>query len=65
MVKRKHASQEEIFAAYDWWNEASVLKQITGDRCDYIAACVDKVFGRGAVAQQEILEVGSGQIVRA
>jgi 2-polyprenyl-6-hydroxyphenyl methylase / 3-demethylubiquinone-9 3-methyltransferase len=60
MVRRKHSSQEEIFAAYDWWSEASVLKQITGDRCDYIAACVDKVFGRGAVAQQDILEVGSG-----
>ena len=60
MVRRKHSSQEEIFATYDWWNEASVLKQITGDRCDYIATCVDKVFGHGAVAQQDMLEVGSG-----
>ncbi len=59
MVKRKR-SQEEIFASYDWWNEASVLKQITSNRCDYIVACVDKVFGRGAVTQQDMLEVGSG-----
>ncbi len=59
MDRRKH-SQEEIFASYDWWNERAVLTQITGDRCDYIEACINTVFGAGALAQQEILEVGSG-----
>jgi 2-polyprenyl-6-hydroxyphenyl methylase/3-demethylubiquinone-9 3-methyltransferase len=59
MVKREH-SQAEIFAAYDWWNEGAVLTQITGYRCDYIEACFNRVFGAGALAQQEILEVGSG-----
>jgi 2-polyprenyl-6-hydroxyphenyl methylase / 3-demethylubiquinone-9 3-methyltransferase len=59
MVKRKH-SQEEIFAAYNWWNEEAVLTQITADRCDYVEVCLNRVFGAGALAQQEILEVGSG-----
>jgi 2-polyprenyl-6-hydroxyphenyl methylase / 3-demethylubiquinone-9 3-methyltransferase len=59
MMKGKYL-QEEVFATYDWWNERAVLTQITANRCDYIEACVDGVFGAGALAQQEILEVGSG-----
>jgi len=59
MFRRKR-SQEEIFADFGWWNKGCFLGQITGDRCDYIQACVEKVFGPNALAQQEILEVGSG-----
>src|SRR2546426_7094818 len=33
---------------------------MTPARCDYIEACVDRVFGTGSLAQQEILEVGCG-----
>jgi 2-polyprenyl-6-hydroxyphenyl methylase/3-demethylubiquinone-9 3-methyltransferase len=59
MFKRKH-SQQDIFASFHWWNKGCFLGQITGDRCDYIESCVTKVFGVGALAQQEILEVGCG-----
>ena len=53
-------AQEEIFASYDWWNKGCFLGQMTGDRCDYIEASIAKVFGKGALAQQDILEIGCG-----
>ena len=59
MFKRKR-SQQDIFASFHWWNKGCFLGQITDDRCDYIESCVTKVFGVGALAQQEILEVGCG-----
>src|SRR5256885_2077024 len=59
IVKRKRP-QEEIFASYSWWDKGCFLGQMTGDRCDYIEACIARVFGQGAIAQQEILEIGSG-----
>src|SRR2546423_15578416 len=59
IVKRKRP-QEEIFASYSWWDKGCFLGQMTGDRCDYIEACIERVFGQGAIAQQEILEIGSG-----
>ena len=59
MVKRKR-SQEEIFSSYDWWDKGCFLNQMTGDRCDYIESCITRVFGEHALAQQEILEIGSG-----
>ena len=57
--KRKRA-QEEIFASYGWWDKGCFLGQMTGDRCDYIEASIAKVFGKGALAQQDILEIGCG-----
>ncbi len=59
LLKRKRA-QEEIFTAFDWWDKSCFLYQMSGDRCDYIESCITRVFGKGALAQQEILEVGSG-----
>jgi len=59
MFKRKR-SQEEIFSSYSWWDKGCFLKQMTGDRCDYIESCITRVFGEHALAQQEILEIGSG-----
>lgn len=59
MFRRKR-SQDEIFANFGWWDKGCFLGQMTGDRCDYIQACVEKVFGPHALGQQEILEVGSG-----
>lgn len=59
MVTRKR-SQDEIFADFGWWDKGCFLGQMTGDRCDYIQACIEKVFGPNAIGQQEILEVGSG-----
>ena len=59
LLKRKRA-QEEIFSAFDWWDKSCFLYQMTGDRCDYIESCITRVFGEGALAQQEILEIGSG-----
>src|SRR5260370_11519587 len=59
MFKRKRP-QEEIFANFDWWDKNCFLYQMTGDRCDYIESCINRVFGKGALAQQEILEVGCG-----
>jgi len=59
IVKRKRP-QEEIFASYSWWDKGCFLGQMTGERCDYIEACITRVFGQGAIAQQEILEIGSG-----
>lgn len=59
MFKRKRP-QAEIFSSFDWWDKSCFLYQMTGDRCDYIESCVTRVYGSGALAQQEILEVGSG-----
>lgn len=59
MFKRKR-TQEEIFATFGWWDKDCLLCQITGDRCDYIASCVNRVFGAGALQQRRILEVGCG-----
>lgn len=52
--------QNEIFSSYDWYSKNNMLYHITADRCDYIESRVDWVFGRGALRQQEILEVGCG-----
>lgn len=61
MLKRsRKASQEEIFASYDWWDKGCMLYQITGERVDYIESVVNRVFGAGALRQQEILEIGCG-----
>lgn len=59
MFKRKR-TQEEIFANFSWWDKGCFLRQMTGDRCDYIESCINRVFGKNALAQQEILEVGCG-----
>ena len=59
MFRRKRP-QAEIFDNFWWWDKGCFLYQMTNDRCDYIESCVTRVFGRGALAQQEILEVGSG-----
>lgn len=59
MFKRKR-SQREIFASFDWWNEGCFLGQMTGDRCDYVESCITRVYGEGALQQQEILEIGCG-----
>src|SRR6266566_431853 len=56
---RKH-SQEEIFSSYDWWGQSCLLLRITAERCDYIESRLERVFGNGALRQQEILEVGCG-----
>ena len=57
--QQKH-SQQEIFSAYNWWDRRNLLHAITGERCNYIESCVDRVFGRGAFGQQEVLDVGCG-----
>ena len=59
MLKRKRP-QEEIFASFGWWDKNCFLYQMTSDRCDYIESCLTRVFGGGALAQQEPLEVGCG-----
>lgn len=53
-------SQEEIFADYGWWDKHNLLNSITAERCDYIESCVEKLFGKGALRQQVVLEVGCG-----
>ncbi len=52
--------QEEIFSSFGWWDRDCFLYQMTGERCDYIESCINRVFGTGSLAQQEILEVGCG-----
>lgn len=59
MFTRKR-TQEEIFANFGWWDKGCFLGQMTGDRCDYIQSRIERVFGANALAQQEVLEVGSG-----
>src|SRR3982074_914293 len=58
--KSQKRSQEEIFGNYSWWERSCLLLHITRERCDYIESCVDRVFGREALRQQEVLEVGCG-----
>jgi len=53
-------SQEEIFSSYSWWDKSCLLFRITEERADYIEASIDRVFGKEALRQQEILEVGCG-----
>lgn len=53
-------AQEEIFSTYNWWDKSCLLFQITEERCDYIEERVERVFGREALPQQEVLEVGCG-----
>ncbi|HEY1352642.1 MAG TPA: bifunctional 2-polyprenyl-6-hydroxyphenol methylase/3-demethylubiquinol 3-O-methyltransferase UbiG [Ktedonobacteraceae bacterium] len=61
MVMRwRKRSQEEIFASFNWWDQGCFLGQMTGDRCDYIQACLQQVLGEAALTHQEILEVGCG-----
>lgn len=59
MFNRKR-SQPEIFGNYDWWEKGCLLRQMTDDRGDYIQSCIERTYGKGALPQQEILEVGSG-----
>ena len=53
-------SQEEIFKDYQWHDKGCMLLQITKERCDYIQSRVERVFGKGTIRQQEILEIGCG-----
>jgi 2-polyprenyl-6-hydroxyphenyl methylase/3-demethylubiquinone-9 3-methyltransferase len=53
-------SQEEIFAAYGWWDKNCALNLINKDRCDYIESCIIRTWGNNALRQQEVLEVGCG-----
>jgi 2-polyprenyl-6-hydroxyphenyl methylase/3-demethylubiquinone-9 3-methyltransferase len=55
----KH-SQEEIFASYGWWERSCLLFRITEERVDYIESCIERVFGKGSLRQQQVLEVGCG-----
>ncbi len=54
------SSEEEIFQHYNWWDTGCLLFQVTQERCDYIESRVNRVFGRNALRQQEVLEVGCG-----
>lgn len=53
-------SQEEIFSSFGWWDKGCFLGQMTGDRCDYIQSCLERVPGANTLQHQEILEVGCG-----
>jgi 2-polyprenyl-6-hydroxyphenyl methylase/3-demethylubiquinone-9 3-methyltransferase len=53
-------SQQEIFGNYNWWDQRNILYTITTERCDYIESRVDRIFGREAFGQQEVLEIGCG-----
>ena len=53
-------SEEEIFQHYQWWDKGCLLFQINKERCDYIESRVNRVFGKYALWQQEVLEVGCG-----
>ncbi len=53
-------TQSTIFATYNWWDKTNLLHQLTFDRCNYIEQCVESVFGRDALRQQEVLEIGCG-----
>lgn len=62
MVKQRlpRRSQEEIFAAYGWWDKSCALNLINKDRCDYIESCLTRTWGDGALRQQQVLEIGCG-----
>ncbi len=53
-------SEAEIFQHYQWWDKNCLLFQINNERCDYIESRVNRVFGKYALWQQEVLEVGCG-----
>ncbi len=53
-------SQSEIFSTYGWREKNNLLHRLTTERCDYIESRLERVFGRGAFGQQEVLEVGCG-----
>ena len=53
-------SQEEIFRNYNWWDKGCLLFQITQERCNYIESRINRFFGKNALRQQEVLEVGCG-----
>jgi 2-polyprenyl-6-hydroxyphenyl methylase/3-demethylubiquinone-9 3-methyltransferase len=53
-------SQEEIFSSFDWWHKGCFLRQMTGDRGDYIQSCVERARGAGALQGLRVLEVGCG-----
>lgn len=53
-------SQEELFNSYSWWDKGCALNLINTERCDYIEACIERVFGPRALRQQYILEIGCG-----
>jgi 2-polyprenyl-6-hydroxyphenyl methylase / 3-demethylubiquinone-9 3-methyltransferase len=59
LVPRKK-SQAEIFSSYNWWDQSCLLLRVNNERIDYIASCIDRAFGREALRQEEILEVGCG-----
>jgi 2-polyprenyl-6-hydroxyphenyl methylase / 3-demethylubiquinone-9 3-methyltransferase len=59
-LRSRKLSQDEIFSSYTWWDKSCLLLHITKERCDYIESCVTKVFGKDALRQQEIVEVGCG-----
>ena len=54
MLFKRKRPQQEIFHSFDWWDKGCFLNQMTGDRCDYIEASITTVFGKGALAQQDI-----------
>lgn len=61
IMQRSHKqSQDAIFRSYNWWDKGCLLFQITSERCDYVQSRVEGVFGKGALAQQEVLEIGCG-----
>ncbi|GCE26583.1 ubiquinone biosynthesis O-methyltransferase [Dictyobacter alpinus] len=61
MVQRTQMPpQTEIFTDYGWYDKGNLLNRLTADRCNYIESRIERVFGRSALAQQEILEVGCG-----
>ncbi|HVU68002.1 MAG TPA: bifunctional 2-polyprenyl-6-hydroxyphenol methylase/3-demethylubiquinol 3-O-methyltransferase UbiG [Ktedonobacteraceae bacterium] len=56
----RRRSQEEIFSSFNWWDKGCFLRQMTGDRCDYIQSCVERARGTGALRDLRVLEVGCG-----
>jgi 2-polyprenyl-6-hydroxyphenyl methylase/3-demethylubiquinone-9 3-methyltransferase len=60
MLKTQKRSQAEIFQDYGWWDRSCMLFQINKERCDYIESCIERVFGRESLRQQEVLEIGCG-----
>jgi 2-polyprenyl-6-hydroxyphenyl methylase/3-demethylubiquinone-9 3-methyltransferase len=60
LLRRPRRSQKEIFAAYDWWDKGCLLYTITDERCDYVESCIAKVWGKQALHQQLVLEIGCG-----
>ena len=60
MALWRKRSQEEIFASFGWWDKGCFLGQMTGDRCDYIQACLERALGKDALQRHRILEVGCG-----